>query len=134
MNVDHPMPHTHVCVWIDHREAKLFGIGLETADEERLVEPGPHHRIHRKADQVGKGKAPPDTALFERIAEALSAATGILIVGPGVAKAELATHLRLHHATLAGRIWGIEPFDHPTDREIVAAARQFFRAAERMHA
>ena len=34
---------------------------------------------------------------------------------------------------LAKRIWGIEPMDHPTDPEIVAAARKYFHAADRMH-
>ena len=36
--------------------------------------------------------------------------------------------------TIAKRVCGIEPMDHPTDREIIAAARTYFRAADRMHA
>jgi stalled ribosome rescue protein Dom34 len=128
------MSHAHVCVWIDHREAKVFGIGLEGADEERVVEPGPHHHIHRKADHVGKGKAPPDHGFFDAVAETLASARAILIAGPGQARDELAAYLNLHHPAVARRVWGVEAMDHPTDREIVATARQFFRNADRMHA
>ena len=126
--------HAHVCVWIDHDAAKVFRIGPGTAEEAILHEPGPHHHIHRKADHVGKGKAPPDQAFLDEVAEALAGAGAILIAGPGQARNELAAHLHHHHPAIARRVWGIEPMDHPTDREIVAAARKYFHAADRMHA
>ena len=126
--------HAHVCVWIDHREAKLFGIGLDTVDEEVLREPGPHRHLHRKADHVGQGKAPPDRDFLNSIAEALFGAKAILILGPGDAKTELAGHLTLNFPAIAKRVWGIEPADHPTDREIVAKARHFFHATDRLRA
>lgn len=126
--------HQHVCVWIDHREARVFGIGLETVDEEHIVEAGPLHHIHRKADQVGKGKAEPDQAFLGLVADTLGEARAILIVGPGQARHEFAAYLDQHHPAIAQRVWASKSMDHPTDREIVATARQFFRAADRMHA
>ncbi len=127
------MTHTHVCVWLDHREAKVFGIGLEAADEATVREPGPHQHIHRKADQVGQGKDPPDAHFLGEIADALGEPKAILITGPGLAKDELASYLRQHRPALAAAIHGVDPMDHPTDREIVASARHFFRADDRMH-
>jgi hypothetical protein len=53
-------------------------------------------------------------------------------VGPGSAKDELAKHIRDHHPQLKDRIVGVEPADHPTEAQIVAHARSFFHAADRM--
>jgi stalled ribosome rescue protein Dom34 len=128
-----PMARSHVCVWIDHREARIFGVGVAPSEEEVLRESGPYHRIHRKADQVGQGKEPPDNAFLGEVATALSDARALLLTGPGTAKTELAGYLRRHHPATAEKIWGVEAIDHPTDREIVKAARQFFAKADGMH-
>ena len=60
-------------------------------------------------------------------------AKAILIGGPGKARTELAGYLNDKHPALAKRIWAIEPMDHPSDAELVAAARKYFHAATRMH-
>ena len=57
----------------------------------------------------------------------------ILIVGPGTARNEFAGYLVEHDAKLRSRIWGIEAMDHPTQPQLLAAARKYFRAADRMH-
>jgi stalled ribosome rescue protein Dom34 len=125
--------YVNVCVWIDHREAKIFGIGLDSADESLVRESGPHHHIHRKADHVGEGKALPDAAFLGAVAGAIAHAQALLLAGPGTAKTELAAYLKHRHPELARRIWGVEPMNHPTDPEVIQAARRFFRAAARLH-
>ena len=45
---------------------------------------------------------------------------------------ELADHIRSRHPDPVDRIIGVEAADHPTDGQIVAHARAFFRAADRM--
>lgn len=128
------LKHAHVCVWIDHREAKLFGIGLDGVDEAHLGETGPHHHIRRKADPSDKGAAPLDTETLNAVADVLVGVRGILIVGPGQARTELAAYLDKHRPAIAGCVWGVEAMDHPTDGQIVAAARKFFLHAEPLHA
>jgi stalled ribosome rescue protein Dom34 len=128
------MTHAHICVWIDHREAKIFGIGLNAADEIEVKEKGPHHHLHRKADHVGQGKELPDREFLKSVADVLNNARGILITGPGTAKSELADYLRRHAPATAGHVWGVEPLDHPTDAELVAWAGRRFRAADHMRA
>lgn len=128
------MQHNHLCVWIDHREAKIFAVGLDFAEEEKVVEPGPHHHIHRKADQVYKGKEPPDERFLGEVATHLAGARGILILGPSTAKTELADYLKRRHPAIAETVWGVEPDDHPTDPQIVVQARKFFHTAEGMRA
>ncbi len=127
------MSHYHACVWIDHREAKIFGIVIDEADEATTPNAHATHLIHRKADHVGLGKAPLDHAFLKEIAEKLEPAQAILLTGPGQAKTELADYLKQHFPAIAARVWGIEPIDHPTDGELVATARKYFRAADRMH-
>jgi hypothetical protein len=46
---------------------------------------------------------------------------------------DIVVHIVDKHPLIAERIWGVEPMDHPSDPEIVAAARKYFRAANRMH-
>lgn len=127
------MTHYHACVWIDHREAKIFGIGETGVDETTVTDTVSPVHIHRKADHVGMGKVSPDPKFFAEVAELLQPYKAIVIVGPGTARSELAGYLSEHQPKLAKRVWGIEPMDHPTDPQIVAAIRKYFRAADRMH-
>jgi stalled ribosome rescue protein Dom34 len=127
------MTHYHACVWIDYREAKIFGVGQTGADEEVVVDTSSPAHIHRKADHVGLGKVGADPRFFAEVADLLQAHGAILIVGPGTARSEFAGYLTEHNPKLAKRVWGIEPMDHPTDKQLVAAVRRYFHAADRMH-
>lgn len=128
------MAQYHTCVWIDHREARIFSIEAKTADEIVVRDRHAPRHIHRKADQVSLGKAPPDEAFFAEIAGELRSFKAVLIVGPGTARTELAGFLANYAPAVARRVWSIEPMDHPTEAQIVAAARKYFHAADRMHA
>ncbi|MEO5807836.1 translational machinery protein [Devosia sp.] len=123
----------HFCVWIDHYEAKVFGITTHDADKQAIVDGGPKHHIHRKADHVGIGTEPMSPDFLNDVAEALGPAKAVMIVGPGRARTELAGYLNDRFPAIAKRIWAIEPMDHPSDAELVAVARKYFHAAARMH-
>ena len=64
----------------------------------------------------------------DRLAEAAE----VLVVGPGVAKLEFIKHVAKHEHALEPKIVGVETVDHPTDGQLVAYARRYFRAADRM--
>jgi stalled ribosome rescue protein Dom34 len=127
------MTHFHGCVWIDHREARIFGIGQDSDDTQVIEDSAAPHHIHRKADHVGLGKMPIDAAFLGEVAAALNQYKAIAIFGPGTARTELAGYLAEHHPAIAKRVWGIEPMDHPTDGQLIAAAHKYFKAADRMH-
>jgi hypothetical protein len=74
-----------------------------------------------------------DKAFLQYVAESLSQAGTILIAGHASAKQELATYLTENKPAIAARIASIEPLDHPSDAELLAFARKFFRAYDRMH-
>jgi len=122
----------HTCVWIDHREAKIFGIGRDKSDEIVVHDHHAPRHIHRKADQVHLGKAPPNDQFFDEVAGALGSPKELILIGPGTARTEFAGYLHEHHTPLAKRICGIEAADHPSEGQIVAAARKYFKAADRM--
>jgi stalled ribosome rescue protein Dom34 len=127
------MAHYHACVWLDHREAKIFGISEAEFDETEVSDTTSPSHIHRKADHVGMGKVGASLDFFAEIAAELLPYKAILITGPGTARNEFAGFLTEHHPKLAQRVWGIEPMDHPTRGQLIAAARKYFRAADRMH-
>ena len=126
------MAHVHGCVWIDHREARIFGVSADGADEIVLHDLSAPAHIHRKADHVHLGKAEPDTKFLAEVADRLAGFRGIIIVGPGTARTELAGYLAENRPLVAKRVWGIAPADHPTDGQLVALARKYFRAADRV--
>jgi hypothetical protein len=64
---------------------------------------------------------------MQGVADAVSDAGEILIIGPAGAKTELAKYLREHRPEIGERIVGVEAADHPSDREIVAYARKHFK-------
>jgi stalled ribosome rescue protein Dom34 len=127
------MAHSHACVWLDHREARVFGLSEDEFDAAEIRDHHSPKHIHRKADHVGLGKAAPSKEFFAEIVAALQTYRAILIVGPGTARNELAGYIVEHDAKLRSRIWGIEAMDHPTPPQLLAAARKYFRAADRMH-
>jgi stalled ribosome rescue protein Dom34 len=128
------MTHSHACVWLDHQHARIFSIGLLSAEVDIVTDHDKVHHIHRKADHVGMGSGPAHPDFLREVAQALKGARAILVCGPGETRKELAGYLNEHFPAIAKRVWGIEPMDHPTDAQIIAAARKFFHRANRMHA
>jgi stalled ribosome rescue protein Dom34 len=123
----------HACVWIDQRQAKIFRIGAMTAQLQTVEDERPAHHLHRKADHVDLGTVEMDDGLMHEVANALVASEAILIMGPGKAKTVFKRYLDEHFPDVAHRVWDVRPSDHPTDGQIVAAARTWFRTQDRMH-
>jgi hypothetical protein len=121
--------HFHAVVWIDHSQARIFHIGLTGDDEVTLHPHLPTRHLHHKANAIGSGHTAPDKEFMAEVANALSDAGEILIIGPASAKTELAKYMREEHPATGERIAAIEAADHPTDREIVAYAKHHFKMA-----
>jgi stalled ribosome rescue protein Dom34 len=124
----------HAVVWIDHHSAKIMHF-----DRDRsvlcLVHPRhPDVHLHHKANSIDSGHAAEDQAYLHDVAAAIGDAQAVLIAGPANEKVELEKHIRKHDPALAGRIAAVEPMDHPSDGELLARARAFFRVDDRMRA
>ena len=124
--------HFHAVVWIDHHEARVFHFNADDAERVVVHPEHPTRHIHHKAHSIGSGHTAEDQAFFHSVIEAIGSAGAVLIGGPANAKHELFKHIQHHAPQLLSRIAAVEPLDHPTDGELVAHARHYFRAADRM--
>lgn len=124
------MSHFHAVVWMDHSEARVFHVS--PGDVDKIAVHGHKQHLHHKAGAIGDGRAPADIAFFDDIGAALEGAQEVLIVGPGAAKLEMIRHATRHLPQLEARVIGVETVDHPSDGQLVAHARRYFRARDRM--
>ena len=120
--------HFHAVIWIDHHEAKVFHFNATDADHLTFHPNDPTMQIHHKTNTIGSGHEQLDYFFLHDVTSAIADAGAVLIVGPGSAKTELMTHITQHDSKLREKIKGVETIDHPTDGQIVAHARKFFRA------
>jgi hypothetical protein len=63
--------HNHALVWIDHRLAKLFYLGLDAVERVTIEAHLTTEHLHHKANSIGSGKGEDDPSFFRRIEEAL---------------------------------------------------------------
>jgi stalled ribosome rescue protein Dom34 len=124
--------HYHAIVWIDHHEAKIFHFNATDVDGTTIRSSDPHQHLHHKANTRDSGHAPVDKEFLKHVADAVAHAGAVLITGPANAKKELAAYIERERPDLAKRISGVETLDHPTDGALVAFARTFFKADDRM--
>ena len=120
--------HYHAIVWIDHLEARVFHFNVSEVDRLVLHPHNPTCHIHHKANTIGSGHAAEDHDFLQQVAEAVADAGAVLITGPAQTKTELVKHIARHLPNLKAKIAAVETVDHPTDGELVAHARKYFKA------
>lgn len=125
--------HPYYLVWIDHREAKIFVIGIKDAESHMIVDQGPIHHVHSKPDHVERARSSAERTFLAEIADTLLPAKAIMIVGPGTARTELGDFLEERFPAIAKLVWTNEPADHPTAPQLIARARSYFKAEVSMH-
>jgi stalled ribosome rescue protein Dom34 len=124
--------HFHAAVWIDHHEARVFHFS-PTDVETLVVRPDhPTKHIHHKANSIGSGHAAEDQNFLEAVAQSIADAGAVLITGPANAKTELIKHISQRDPQLMKKIVGVETVDHPSNAQLVAYARQYFKVEDRM--
>ncbi len=131
---------THIAVWIDHAEAHVLRVQPESPghpqpepiDEKTVL--SPRHVVHRHQRGQGEASEHPEDAthFFREVARAVADADTLLIAGPSSAKHDFVKYLDAHEKSLRAKVAGVETVDHPTDREMSAYARKYFKASDRM--
>ena len=124
--------HFHAVVWIDHHQARVFHFNENDVESEQVHPKHPTRHIHHKANSIGSGHSAEDQKYFEAVVQAIGGAGAVLIAGPANAKHELVKHIERCDPQMRSRVAAVETLDHPTDGELLAHARRFFRAADRM--
>jgi len=123
----------HAIVWIDHQQAKIFHFEGTEVDAEKVQSSHPHQHLHHKVNSSDSGHAPIDKAFLKQVAAAVAQAGTILITGPAGAKKELAAYLEREEPVIAARVAAVETLDHPTNRQLIAFGRKYFKIEDRMH-
>jgi stalled ribosome rescue protein Dom34 len=127
------MQANHVVIWLDHSEAHIIAFGRETADKAVIVRsPERREHLHHRADAVGSGKAAEHPEYYNAIVEKVKQIPEWLVVGPANAKLAFVKHVTRAHHNLSDHVIGVETVDHPTDGQLLAYARKYFVAADRM--
>ena len=124
------MRTNHVVIWIDHREAHV--LYFDTSKNQIFKSNSSHQHLHHKANTIGSGNAPKDPIFFNKLSEEIAQVSEILIVGPGSAKTEFVKYMKAHHHTVAQKIVGVEVLDHPSDKEVLAYAKQYFQKIDQL--
>ncbi len=123
------MSYKHAIVWMDHHHATVIDFSIDDKHVVKVdaVEP---RKLHRKSGPMGAGHAPDDVEFFEAVVAAIGDSVEVVIAGPGNAKLAFVKHVEKKHAQTAKRIVGTETLDHPSDRELLAFARKYFRRVD----
>lgn len=126
------MSHYHAVVWLDHNEAHVMHISPNDIEKSVVQPANPPRHLQRKRGSVSGSRQLEDQHYYHEVVEALSGAAEILIVGPGHAKLELIKHIHAHDHEVVNKVVGVETVDHPSDAQLVAHARKYFVAKDRM--
>jgi hypothetical protein len=126
------MSRPHVAVWIDHKEARIFHVDAETLNAATVKAPTHHLHKHPKGPQGAKEHPDDAKRFFHEVVRELEGAEALLILGPSTAKLHLIRYMHEHARSLEPKIVGIETVDHPTDGQLLAYARTYFKASDRM--
>ena len=121
--------HRHAAVFIDHQEAKIYHVDLDSFDEKTIA--SPHEHVHRHPKGATDKHEHPDDIhhFFAAVATALKDAEEILLVGPSTAKLQFIHYAHDTDRALAAKIVGVETVDHPTDGQLVAYAKKYFHVS-----
>jgi stalled ribosome rescue protein Dom34 len=131
------MSNHHAAVWLDHNEARIFHVTASAFDEpivhSVVTSPTAGTQLHRRSGSDDGHRAAETQPYYRSIAEALTGADAVLVLGPSTAKLELIKHAHRHDPKLEAKIIGVETVDHPTDGQIAALVRRYFKEADATH-
>lgn len=115
--------HFHAVIWIDHKEARVFHFGVDEVERLVLHPEHPTKHVQFKVE---------DPHYLKAAMDAIADAGAVLVVGPAHTKTDLVKYIEQHNPKLNSIIAGVETVDHPSDGQIVALARKYFKSADRV--
>lgn len=115
----------HAVVWIDQSEAHVVMFDREHVEAQRIKS-----RTHHKH----QGKADASAAFFADVARALNGTHEVLLTGPGLVRNQFRDWCSSHLPAVADSVVDSVVTDHPSDAQLVALARQYFKKFDNMAA
>ena len=115
----------HAVVWLDHCEAHIVMFDREHVEAQR---------IKSRSHHTHQGKPGEDSVFFADIAKALTGTREVLLTGPGMARNQFRDWCNNYQRKLAAGIVDSVPSDHPSDGQLAALARRYFKKFDNMAA
>lgn len=115
----------HAVVWLDHAHAQVLQFDAEHVEAQKI-------KAHTHYTAKHGSTVRTQHEYFGVVCDALDGIAEVLITGPKQGLADMRHYVDKHRPAVAARIVGYEPVDHPTDKQLVALARQYFLRYDRM--
>lgn len=115
----------HAVLWLDHHQAKVLQFDAEHVLAERVKAHTHHTKQHGSAVRT-------EHEFFGEVCDALAGIAEVLVTGSRTAQSDFKYHVTEHRPALAAHIVGYQTVDHPSDKQLVALARQAFVKHDRM--
>ncbi len=119
------MTTLHAVVWLDHQNAQVLQFDTEHV-RASTVKAHSHHTAQH-GSQVRT-----EHEFFAAVCQALDGINEILAVGPHTGIADFEHYARKHQPATAQRIVAWRVVDHPSEKQLVALAREYFLKYDRM--
>jgi hypothetical protein len=119
------MPHSHAVVWTDHQAAQVLQFDSEHLQAKRV-------RSHEHYTRQHGSTVRTEHEFFGAVCDAIEGVSEVLITGSNTPIADFRHYVEKHRPHTAARIVGYEVVDHPTENQLVAAARKYFLRHDKM--
>jgi hypothetical protein len=119
------MSVTHAIVWIDHHSARLMQLDTDPVLSTRIKAHVHYTRQHGSAVRT-------EHEFFGEVCDALAVAREVLVSGSSTALADFRHYVDKHRPAVAHLIVGWETVNQPTEEQLAAFARKYFKAYDRM--
>jgi len=119
------MPTLHAIVRIDHQSANVLQFDAEHVEAQTVKAHSHHTRQH--GSQVRS-----EHEFFAHVCDALAGIAEVLAVGSKTALADLRHYVEKHRPATARQIVDYMTVDQPSDKQLVALAREVFLRRDRM--
>ena len=119
------MTTLHAVVRIDHQSAQVLQFDAEHVQAERVMAHTHHTAQHGSTVRT-------EHEFYGPVADALDDVQEVLVVGSGTAPTAFKAYGDKHRPHTARRIVATEVVDHPSGPQLVAMARKYFIAHDRM--
>lgn len=116
----------HAVVWLDHHSANILQFDAEHVQAEKVKASSRHTRQHGSEVRT-------EHEFFADVCGALQGIGEILVTGSKTAQADFKHYLEKHRPNQVASVVGYETVDHPSDKQLIALARQYFLKYDRMN-
>ncbi len=125
--------YNHAVLWIDHRDAHVAFFSSDHVEEHVIHAPKTAEHIHSKAGSASGTHQHGNKEFFGKVAETLAPARSILVLGPSDTKTEFVSYLDQRKSPVRNAVVGIVAAERMTDKQLIAKARHYFKAVDRLN-